>query len=1200
MSRLKSLELQGYKTFANRTIFEFPEAVTSIVGPNGSGKSNVSDAIRWVLGEQSFSMLRARKTEDMIFAGSEQKTRAGMATATIIFDNQDGWLPIDFSEVSITRRAYRDGQNEYYLNGQKIRLKDIAELLAKSGMAERTYTIVGQGSVDAALSLRPEERRRFFEEAAGIGLYRSRREEAIQRLENTRRNLERIMDIVGELEPRIASLEKQAKKAQEYERIKADLQLLLREWYGYHWHKNQKDLGHLRNVVEAQEKRFQTAKEQLYEIEEKVNQERTKLNELRVNLNEWHGQSSNLHRDREGISKKLAVLDERFISLTEQQKMIQNDQTKMEEEQTSRKEKLNQLIAELERLKTDLLEAVEQGKVAQTNLSERQKERDKVEEEIRQTRKVLVSNETKKVESEAKRNEWLSRVDNLNSSKESLDLTILNEEKELKKNNDLFEETQKNYIESEEIYQKYEDDYNHKKNDLRNIENDLKNVIGELNNIEKERTKVKTQYEILLQAEQSFSGINQGAKYILESAKQGKLAGKYRSFSSEIEVPKELETAIASVMGEYVDGIVIKENEDLINVLNFLENGDKGKAILIPEKNKFSEELFKIVNDPDVVGIASDLVKTPGLLKPAVQIILGNVLVVKTREAAQRIIKDLSVNARVVSLNGEIYYGNGIVIAGKETRGGIISRPRQKREMFDLLEQIEIQYDEKNDEVSNKRAQLDNCQKETNAIEMALSEAKNKMQQNNQALQKASLAVEQIKQKIEYQKKQLMDIESRKVQAEKDIQLVEKEIQNLVSKIEEYQVNIKKLNKVFYGMPLDELQAQVVHWNTQQAVIGRALKDTDNRVKENENTIIQNDSLRLDLQNRKKKLEDLFIELEKEKKEYIKQESEINGSIQLVAQKIEPAESELTNLEKEIDKVMGDQITAQHAVTVAERYVSQAHIDVTRQKEALDSLRHKIEDDFGLVSFQYTNEVSSPIPLPLEGFVSDLPSVVEITPEIEESVTRQRSLLRRMGAVNMEAKAEYESVKERYEFLTNQINDLKKADLDLQQVITELDELMKKEFEKTFSLVASEFKQIFTRLFGGGSARLVLLDKDNPQDSGVEIEARLPGRREQGLALLSGGERSLTAVALIFALLKISPTPFCVLDEVDAALDEANVGRFCDLLKELSQNTQFIIITHNRNTVQASGVIYGVTMGRDSVSQVISLKLDEVSEEMVK
>jgi chromosome segregation protein len=411
---------------------------------------------------------------------------------------------------------------------------------------------------------------------------------------------------------------------------------------------------------------------------------------------------------------------------------------------------------------------------------------------------------------------------------------------------------------------------------------------------------------------------------------------------------------------------------------------------------------------------------------------------------------------------------------------------------------------------------------------------------------------------------------------------------------------VRSKNKILAGLPLEELQSQVVHWNTQQAVIERAVKDAESRLLEYQNSIRQNEAQQSEIKTRLEKMGQQLSGYDEEKKYLSRDESDLNAEIQILKEKIDPAEKTLIGFEKNQEDILDAQTTAQQAVTVAERYVAQAQLDVTRQRESLDSLRRKIEDDFGLVAFQYSTDVLSPTPLPFEGMVAELPLITEISPEIEENVSRQRAILRRMGAVNLDAKNEYDSVNERYEYLTAQIEDLKQADFDLQQVIADLDELMKKEFSKTFTAVASEFKQIFTRLFAGGSAKLVLVDKENPADSGVEIEARLPGKREQGLALLSGGERSLTAVALIFALLKVSPTPFCVLDEVDAALDEANVGRFCDLLKELSQNTQFVIITHNRNTVQASGVIYGVTMGRDSASQVISLKMDEVGDDMVK
>ncbi|NLF49634.1 MAG: AAA family ATPase, partial [Leptolinea sp.] len=335
--RLKSLELHGYKTFASQVLFEFPGVVTAIVGPNGSGKSNIADSLRWVLGEQAFSLLRGRKTEDMIFSGSEQRSRAGMASATITFNNEDGWLPIDYSEVSITRRAYRDGQNEYLLNGQRVRLKEISELLALSGLAERTYTIIGQGLVDAALSLKPEERRRFFEEAAGIGLYRSRREESLNRLEATRRNMVRVQDIVAELEPRLASLERQARRALEYEQIKSDLRLLLRDWYGYHWNILQENVSRDHEILRGYELNLDNARDALNENDIVLNQKKGRLSDVRRQLTEWHNQLAGLHSRQETLLREVAVKQERKRSLMERELALQNDLAKREEETASRK-----------------------------------------------------------------------------------------------------------------------------------------------------------------------------------------------------------------------------------------------------------------------------------------------------------------------------------------------------------------------------------------------------------------------------------------------------------------------------------------------------------------------------------------------------------------------------------------------------------------------------------------------------------------------------------------------------------------------------------------------------------------------------------------------------------------------------------------------------------------------------------------------
>lgn len=1198
-SRLKSLELLGYKTFASKTLLEYPAPITAVVGPNGAGKSNVADAIRWVLGEQSYSLLRGRKTEDMIFAGSEQRARASMASASITFDNEDGWLPIDFGEVSITRRAYRDGQNEYLLNGQRVRLKEISELLAQSGLAERTYTIIGQGLVDTALSLKPDERRRFFEEAAGIGLYRGRREEALNRLDNTRRNLERILDILSELEPRLQSLERQAKRVQEYERIKADLQVLLRDWYGYHWRRVQKEIIHARGALRAQEARLEQTRIKYNQIENQLTQTRNRLQVLRGNLNEWHAESAGYHSQREKVSRELAILDERQRSILDRRSNLSLDLAKLEEDCRARKEKLALLVEEQERYQKELEAALAQSTLASQALQKRQEERTAIEMKTKEVRRQLVQEETGQVRLRARNQELENRIETLQSSLDSARTSLSNEnatfgdlENRLKKMERLAEEAQFAVEESEEALQTLRS----RREELTTQRKQAQDVHSRL---ETESSRILAQYQVLEEAEKTFSGLNQGAQFLLETARKGRLGGGYQALSSLLDVPAKFEKAVAAALGEYLDGIVVDVETDPESALVLLEKEEKGRAVLLLLDARSEGRSLSLSGGLKALPLASNVVQAPKKIMPLVQRLLGQVVIVSDREGARKVVQELPETARVVTYSGEVFYGSGVVIAGRDNRSTVISRPRQKRELQENLAELDNKLEEsatrihKIDElITSLSSEEQKLIKEQNLLNQRLRDHLNSQQQ-------AKLEVEQARQRIGWHKNQVVEVEAQIQKAGQEIQRMTGLIADAAQKIEALNLQLREYNRQLAGLPLDELQTQVAHWNTGAAVASQTVKSSSQRLDEHRQSIAANLAQQEDLRTRSEKQDALQKELEKTKADLRAEEIRLNQQIDTIQSKIEPAEKDLETLEKEYNSAQENQMTAQQAVTVAERHATQAQLELTRQREVLDNLRGKIEDDFGLVSYEYSTNFEGQEPLPFGTMVKDLPVLVEISPDLEENINRQRSLLRRIGAINPDAMTEYQAVLERYSFLKTQIDDLEKADADLRQVIGELDELMRREFRKTFDAVATEFRQMFTRLFGGGSARLVLTDEENPTETGIDIEARLPGRREQGLSLLSGGERSLTAVALIFALLKVSPTPFCVMDEVDAMLDEANVGRFCELLKELSEKTQFIVITHNRNTVQTSDVIYGVTMGRDSASQLISLRLDELSEEMV-
>ena len=1199
-SRFKSLELHGYKTFASRTNFEFPGSITTVVGPNGSGKSNIADAIRWVLGEQSYSLLRGRKTEDMIFSGSEMRPRASMASVMITFENDDGWLPIDYSEVSIGRRAYRDGQNEYILNGQKVRLKEISELLAQSGLAERTYTIIGQGLVDAALSLKPEERRRFFEEAAGIGLYRSRREEALNRLDSTHRNLVRVHDILGELQPRLRSLEKQAARAMEYDRIKADLRILLREWYGYHWHRTQRDLTHTRAVLAGQEGRLLQAQQKMDEVESRLKNQREELHHLRNELNQWHLGSADLHRQRESVSRTLAVLDERQRALTHQYHLQQTDMARLEEEEKTYQERLELVRAEKLTLEQAFNEAKNQSDTAQALLAAKQAERIKGETQINELRRNLVKSETRQVELRAYRNELNRRLDGLTKEKTRL-------EQGLEKVQIAVDLAQTRQKDTDKAQQEWE-------NERLGLDSRLQSIVKKETEIKEEQkgwhakltekqaeiTRLKTHLDVLEQAELSFSGLNQGTQRVLKAVQDGFLPGNHRTINRLFEVPVEFEAAIAASLGDLLDGIALDANSDPEKVLEILEGSEKGRAVLLPLA--WLRTLPRLISpaDPDCLGVAAGLVRNPENLDPVIDLLLGQVLLVRNRQVARRLASQQPMHVRVVTLKGEVFYGNGIVAAGQEGHSSLISRPRQIRELHTGLESLETDLQKTKEELKIIENQQEEINRERQATEKSLKEVVQHHEKAARLFQKAVLEIEQEHQKLDWQRKQMDQVASQIEQAGGEIGKLLVEEEKARDGQESLDVQIRTLERELEKLTLDEYQAQRVHWDTQAAINERVLKESANREREYLAALQGNLAQLGLLRGRQQTATEQLAQLEIEKNNQREQEDLLNQGIEKLRLQIEPAETQLNGMESRYERVLEEQTVLQQNLSVSDRAVTQAHLEMTRVRESLDHLRRRIEEDFGLVAFEYQVDISGPTPLPFEGMVEQLPTVVELPADLEDTINRQRSQLRRMGAIYPEAQQEYQSVKDRYEFMSSQVVDLKKADEDLREVIAELDALMKKEFRKTFDAVAAEFKLNFTRLFGGGSARLLLQDEENPTETGIDIEARLPGRREQGLSLLSGGERSLTAVALIFSLLKVSPTPFCVLDEVDAMLDEANVGRFCELLIELSQNTQFIIITHNRNTVQVADVIYGVTMSKDTASQVISLRLDEVTADLVK
>lgn len=1202
VNRLESLEMQGYKTFATITRLEFPGKVTAIVGPNGSGKSNISDSIRWVLGEQSYSLLRAKKTEDMIFSGSQQKPRAGMASVTLTFNNMDGWLPIDYAEVSISRRAYRDGQNEYLLNGQRVRLKDISELLAQTGLAEMSYTIIGQGLVDVALAFKPDERRLLFEEAAGIGLYRSRKEEALRRLETTRKNLDRVLDIVTEIKPRLRSLERQSSRFVEYQQHTKDLQVLLREWYGYHWHEKQQDLQNVRKDYQEQENQLSALRIKHEETSQKVEESRLTLFNVRKDLEAAHSELAGYHQELEETTRELAIIDERRRSYNQQRSELEIDIANAQETVKELELQEASFFQEIEQRLAEFDAASDEVNQADLKLSELSAKRAAAEKELETTRQKRIAMEKDIVQITAHAEELRNRLQSLESNRQKVEESVrrLNHEKEV---------ISGDLTKSEEAYQSSEqrivdlvEKINSNNEEIETLRQKKYSLTENISGVETTLTKVNAQLSVLEQAEAALSGYSEGSKAILEDARRGKLPKGIEPLSNHLIVAEKYERAVSAALGELTD-LLLVPSDSQERVINYLEVKARDRvALYFPNGDVRVNTGKDLSNEKGFIGYASDLVQVEQPYQPLIQTLLSDILIVEDHASALAIQPKLQDTQRVVTLNGFVLYANGVLIGGQSAASKRIGRTREKTDLINDCGRLESELAAKQTELQGLEASLEKGEtsgKSLSAHLRVLEQERNHLQKQFQEARDSSSRLEE----------QLAWHQDRMKEIAEAVEKATASIQTDEEKLFQHQAQIDKLSELekqsldaVNSFQVFDLQQDLNHWQTHQIVTKNALEAARQRQQDHsmrleearERLVLHQDRLNIlnqglsTTQEKEAGLREVFDRLSSTIKE-------------IEDEKIGPLTTSQSAADKSLTALQNAEEQSHQQVIIAERQYTQLQLELSRRNDQLQNLQQRIEDDFGLVSYEYEQKMDGPKPLPFDdGIIENLPRVKEISVTLQDDIKHYKTLIRRIGAVNPEAQQEYLEVKERFEFLTQQIDDLEKASKDLQEIIEELDVLMERDFIKTFKAVNIEFKEYFTRLFNGGEAQLVFSDEENPVEGGVDIEARLPGQRSQGLSLLSGGERSLTAVALIFALLKVSPTPFCILDEVDAMLDESNVGRFIDLLKDLSSKTQFVIITHNRNTVQAADVIYGVTMGRDSTSQMISLKLEEVDENYLK
>ena len=1193
--RLKKITLHGYKTFANKTEIIFDSNVTAIVGPNGSGKSNIADGIRWVMGEQAFSVLRGKKTEDMIFNGSNQRSRMGMAEVSILLNNSDNWLPIDFDEVVITRRAYRSGENEYYINGSRVRLKDVHELLDRSGLGRRTHTVIGQGMIDQALSQRPEDRRILFEEAAGITHYRTKRRLTIDRLGKTQDNLTRVRDIIAEIEPRLKKLEKQAEKAIQHDKISAELRDLLRVWYGYNWHQGVSKLVDARAAVAHWRKVIEKTNGLIEAFSAKTATLRQEQMMLRGNLAEWRRELAALEQGRSELQKEQAVAEERIRALSVEKDRLTAAIGLMLETIRAEEERLQEARDVLEAIQGQRGQHEQQLQEAQTALQALETERAQTEEALTQAREKLMATITAI-------NDRESRIQHAGEQRETLQQELAQSMADVEKAEADAAELASRWGRINARLQALGHQISDLREQHRQTEERERETVVRRARLERQRNEFAAQvrelqarYELLDRLRAEGEGLYAGVKQVVRASREGRLHGVLGPIATLLEAPDQYEQAIEAALGGRLQDVVVESWEDAEAAIGYLKQTRAGRATFLPLDNLRPLRRNPTPSGQGIVGWAADIIAFDDAIRPAVELLLGQILVVTDLSVARRINRGRGQRPRIVTLEGDYVHPGGSVSGGsrnKRQKGGMLAREREYRQLPDQIKKVQARVKLLDEEIENLNQAIAAIEEERTRLVKAASDLgvqekslTTELGQVQSALDRAQQARTWHQERAQKLKLDLENYGRMLAQLREEISALRLEQNTIDNRAAALEEKVRALST-------SGLMQAVARAQARMDAIDERLQAQAAIVAEQQQRLTQ---INEEMDGRKGRLTALSEEAETLKRRLAAIHEALSASDQrrlALQEQIAPAQARLDALVNGWIEHDATGEALRQRLHQEEQQLNQALLAQQRAEDQLKYLRKQIENDFGLVTFETEEGVTSQEPLPFDKIVTTLPRVTTISAEMKEEIQRLKGLLRHLGPINPEAQAEFQATKERHEFLTQQSLDLEEAAEQLQQVISELDELMDQEFRRTFKAVAQAFTHYFTRLFGGGTAKLLLTDPRDITNTGVEIIARPPGKRSANLTMLSGGERALTAAALIFSIISVSPTPFAVLDEIDAALDEANIERVKSVLSELSEKAQFIIITHSRATLEIADTIYGVSMGGDSVSQVISLKLE--------
>ena len=1180
---LKRLELQGFKSFADKTVLELMPGITTVIGPNGSGKSNISDAIRWVLGEANIISLRGSKSQDIIFAGTQNRKSLGFAESSLVFDNSDGALPIEYTEVTVTRKIYRSGETGYYINKVPCRLKDVLELFMDTGIGKDGYSIIGQGKIDEILSNKSEDRRHIFEEAAGIVKYRTRKQESEKKLEHTKLNLLRINDILSEIEGNLEPLQMQADKAKKYLNLREELKNIEIGLFVYNIEKYKQDLEKVVQDIEIMQSQCNDEEGRLERVKILKEELKSSIDEITETIENMSNIGFESQKQIEQLNSDINVAKTRIANNNENNERY----LKEIEEQNAKIQELKDEIEQKEAKKDNLKQNKEKF---EKELNEKQAELDKLTEklsskelEIEGCKHTVEENTDKKYELKSEINAQNINYQNfekrqaqikqeMQSTISELDGTRLNKEDIAKQFNEIENKKNKAQNSLNEVA-KQREEANQK---IKSFESNINILSGEM------RIK-ESKLKFLIETEKEKEGYIKSVKSLLKDCENIKELGKGMNgvLANIIEVPDELQTAIEMCLGASLQNIVTETETDAKRLVEHLRKNNLGRASFLPISSVRGKKLDKIKgNESGVIGIASDLVKYNKKYDQIILNLLGRTVIVDNMDTAIKVAKQNGYTFRIVTTEGDLINPSGAITGGSVAKKtvNILGRGKEieklEKEIKNLKQKIEkLENDKQNYEESIEGIlELSaNLEKELQEIDITYATEKQKVISINENIEKLEKRLNRLKEEQANLEKQKEEAVSTKGDLQVEINKIVEQNEELSKIITEFAELNKDDQKYIDDLNFDitNLKISVSSFDESEASI-QEIQERINQELENAHTSIENKNVQIE--QIKKDNEDL----EKSIQETLQKIEEVKESVNSSSSKIEELKKERAQKSEKLSK-QEDEITAKFKVIE----------DLKGQLVKLDVKKTKIEEDINGIINKMWEEYEL---TPNNAEQYQKPENVALT---QRRVNSLRTEIRELGSVNVDSIEEYKNLKDRYDFMSEQRLDLENTMSKLRKVISDMTQIMKEQFKEKFKVINKNFGEVFAELFGGGKAELTLEDEENILECGIEITVQPPGKKLQNMMLLSGGEKAFTAIALLFAILKINPAPFCVLDEIEAALDDVNVFRYAEYLKKFTEHTQFLVITHRKGTMEVADTVYGVTMEESGISKLLSMKLKQ-------